>query len=222
MDVRIGLERKLTAEELILLYCAGEDSWESLGLQGNPTNPSKRRSVLGVHWRTDVEAETPTLWPPDVKSWLIWKDLDARENWGQVDKGTTGWMASSTEWAWVLGNSRSWWWTGRPGVLRFMGSQRVGHDWATELNWIEFALIHGPNILGSYAMLLFTALDFTSITSHIHNWVFFCFGSVSSFVLELFLHSSSVAFWGPTDLGSSSFSVLYFCRFILFMGFLRH
>ena len=85
----------------------------------------------------------------------------------------------------------------------------------------QFTLIHESNIPGSYAVLLFTALDFTSITSLIHNWVFFCFGSVSSFVLELFLHSSSVAFWGPTDLGSSSFSVLYFCLFILFMGFLR-
>ena len=48
-----------------------------------------------------------------------------------------GWMASLTRWTWVCVNSRSWRWTGRPGVLRFMGSQRVGHDWATELNWTE-------------------------------------------------------------------------------------
>ena len=49
-----------------------------------------------------------------------------------------GWqrMASRTQWTWVWVNSGSWWWTGRPGVLRFMGSQRVGHDWATELNWM--------------------------------------------------------------------------------------
>ena len=45
------------------------------------------------------------------------------------------WMASLTQWTWVFVDSRSWWWTGRPGVLRFMGSQRVGHDWVTELNW---------------------------------------------------------------------------------------
>ena len=45
------------------------------------------------------------------------------------------WMATRTWWTWVWVNSGSWWWTGRPGVLRFMGSQRVGHDWATELNW---------------------------------------------------------------------------------------
>ena len=46
-------------------------------------------------------------------------------------------MASLTRWTWVWVNSGSWWWTGRPGVLRFMGSQRVGHDWATELNWTD-------------------------------------------------------------------------------------
>ena len=56
-------------------------------------------------------------------------------------------MASLTRWTWVWVNSRSWWWTGRPGVLQFMGSQRVGHDWATELNWteIDFREIIGLN-----------------------------------------------------------------------------
>ena len=53
------------------------------------------------------------------------------------DRGWDGWMASRTQWTWVWVNSRSCWWTGRHGVLRFMGSQRVGHDWATELNWTE-------------------------------------------------------------------------------------
>ena len=53
------------------------------------------------------------------------------------NRGWDSWMASPTQWAWVWVNSRSLWWTGRPGVLRFMGLQRVGHDWATELNWTE-------------------------------------------------------------------------------------
>ena len=53
------------------------------------------------------------------------------------DRGWDGWMASPTQWTWVWVNSGSWWSTGRPGMLRFMGSQRVGHDWATELNWTE-------------------------------------------------------------------------------------
>ena len=53
------------------------------------------------------------------------------------DRGWDSWMASSTRWTWVWVNSGSWWWTGRPGILRFMGSQRVRHDRATELNWTE-------------------------------------------------------------------------------------
>ena len=53
------------------------------------------------------------------------------------DRGWDGWMASPTRWTRVWVDSRSWWWTGRPGMLQFMGSQRVGHDWATELNWTE-------------------------------------------------------------------------------------
>ena len=51
------------------------------------------------------------------------------------DRGWDGWRASPTWWTWVWVNSGSWWWTGRPGLLQFMGSQRVGHDWASELNW---------------------------------------------------------------------------------------
>ena len=90
-----------------------------------------------------------------------------------------------------------------------MGSQRVGHDWVTELNW--FTLIHGPNILGSYAVLFFTASDFTYITSHIQTGHCFHFGSISSFFLELFFHSCPVAYWAPTDQGSTSFSVISFC-----------
>ena len=80
------------------------------------------------------------LWPPHAKSWLIGKELSCWEGLGargeEDDRGWDGWMASRTRWMWVWVNSRSWWWTGRPGVLRFMGSQRVGHDWVTELNWI--------------------------------------------------------------------------------------
>ena len=53
------------------------------------------------------------------------------------DRRWDGWMASPTRWAWVWVNSGSWWWTGRPGMLQFMGSQRVRHDWVTELNWTE-------------------------------------------------------------------------------------
>ena len=64
---------------------------------------------------------------------LIWESLRAVGEGD--DKGWDGWMASPTRWTWVWVDFGSWWWTGRPGMLRFMGSQRVGHDWATELNW---------------------------------------------------------------------------------------
>ena len=91
--------------------------------------------------RTDAEAETPVLCPPRVKSWLIGKDPDAGIGEGLGaggegdNRGWDGWMTSLTRWTWVWVNSGSWWWTGRPGMLWFMGSQRGGHDWVTELNW---------------------------------------------------------------------------------------
>ena len=53
------------------------------------------------------------------------------------DRGWDGWMASPTWWTWIWASSRSWWWTGRPGVLQSMGSQWLGHDWVTELNWAD-------------------------------------------------------------------------------------
>ena len=85
----------------MLLNCGvGEDSWESLGLQGDPTSPilkeiSPEYSLEGLMLKlklqlqtsTDVEAEI--LWPPDAKGWLIWKDPDAGKDWGQEEKGTT-------------------------------------------------------------------------------------------------------------------------------------
>ena len=104
-----------------------------------PVHPKENQSWLFIG-RTDVEAETSILWPPDAKNWFIWKNPDAGKDWRPEDKGTTrfdGWMASLTQWTWVWVNSWSWWWTGRPGVLQSMGLQRVGHDWVTELNWIS-------------------------------------------------------------------------------------
>ena len=82
----------------------------------------------------------------DRRIWIViniqhWKRLWCWEGLGAGgegdDRGWDGWMASLTRWTWVSVNSRSWWWTGRPGVLRFMGSQRVGHDWVTDLTWLS-------------------------------------------------------------------------------------
>ena len=110
------LESLLDCKEIQLIHPKGDKSWVFIG-------------------RTDVKAENPILWPPDAKSWLIGKDLDAAKDWGQEKKETTGWdgwLASPTQWTWVCVDSRSWWWTGRPGVLRFTGSQGVRHDLVTE------------------------------------------------------------------------------------------
>ena len=76
--------------ELMLLNCGvGEDSWESLGLQEDPpVHPKGNQSWIFIG-RTDAKAETPIFWPPDVKSWLIWKAPDAKKDWRQEKKGTT-------------------------------------------------------------------------------------------------------------------------------------
>ena len=202
---------------------AREDSWESLGQQGDQTNQSERIQILNIHWKDwcwSRSYNTLAIWCEEQTHWTrpwcwektegrrrmgqwrircldgitysmdislskLWEIVKYREAWRDVihgvaksqtrlnwyqtefemwtdiegklvdakcwegleaggegdDRGWEGWMASPTWWTWVWVNSRSWWWTGRPGVLRFMGSPRVGHDWATELNWTSF-IIH--------------------------------------------------------------------------------
>ena len=125
---------------LNFLNCGvGEDSWESLGLQGDPTSPFWRRSALGVHWKDWCWSWNSSTLATSCKELTHWKRFWCWEGLGAGgkgdDRGWDGWMASPTRWTWVWVNSGSWWWTGRPGMLRFMGLQRVRHDWATELNW---------------------------------------------------------------------------------------
>ena len=150
IDVRVGLWRKLSAKELMVLNCGvGEDSWESLGLQGDPTSPSSRRSVLSVHWKDwcwSWNSNTLATWWEELthlkRPWC-WEKLGAGGEGD--DKGWDGWMASPTQWTWIWVDFWSWW-TGRPGMLQFTGSQRVGHDWATELNWTEDLYGGGPRL----------------------------------------------------------------------------
>ena len=125
----------------MLLHCSvGEDSWESLGLQGDPTSPSEGDQSWVFIGRTDAKAEAPILWPPFAKNWLIGKDWcweRLKEGGEGGYKGWDDWMASLIQWTWVGVSSGSWWWTGRPGVLQSTGLQRAGHDWMTELNWMS-------------------------------------------------------------------------------------
>ena len=146
MDVRVGLGTRLSTEELMLLNCGvGEDSWESLGLQGDPTSPFWRRSALGVPWKEWFWSWNSNTLATSCEELTHWKRVWCWEGLGaggeKDDRGWDGWMASLTRWTWVWVNSGRWWWTGRLGVLRFMGSQRVGHDWATELNWMFIAAL---------------------------------------------------------------------------------
>ena len=112
------LESPLDCKEIQPVHPKGDQSWLFIG-------------------STDVEAESPILWPPDVKSWLTGRDPDVGKNWIHEEKGMTEdemvrWHHWLNGHVWV--NSGSWWWTGRPGVLETMGSQRVGHDSETELH----------------------------------------------------------------------------------------
>ena len=128
MDVRVGLWRKLSAEELMLLNCGvGEDSWESLDCKEiQPVHPKGDQSWVLIG-RTDAEAETLNTLATSCEELTHWKKPWCWEGLGAGgegdDRGWDGWVASPTWWTWVWVVSRSWWWTGRPGVLRFMEFQ---------------------------------------------------------------------------------------------------
>ena len=127
---KVGL--KLNIQKTKIMASSSITSWQ-------PVHPKGDQSWEFI-WRTDVEAETPILWPPDVKSWLSWKDPDAGKDWGQEEKRTT--EDEMVEWHHQLDRhdlcklrelvmAREVW----RAVVH--GVQRVGHDWVTELNWTE-------------------------------------------------------------------------------------
>jgi len=98
------------------------------------------------------------------------------------DRGWDGWMASLTRWTWVWINSGSWWWTGRPGVLWFMGSQRVGHDWATDLVSSDLMSV---SISQSIPPSLPT---WCSLICSLHLCLYFCFANKIIYTIFSIFH----------------------------------
>ena len=142
MDVRVGLWRKLSTT--FELWC-----WRRL-LRVPWTARRSSQSILkeispGCSLEGMVLKLNLQYFGHLCEEFTHWKRLWCWERLGAGgegdDRGWDGWKASLTWWMWVWVNSGSWWWTGRPGLLRFMGSQRVGHNWATELNAIEMIYI---------------------------------------------------------------------------------
>ena len=125
-------------EQLMLLNCDVGDSWESLGLQGDQTSQSWRKSLLNIHWKDwcwSWNSNTLATWCKELTHWKRPWCCERLKAGGEGDDiGWDGWMASLTRWTWVWTSSGSLWWTGKPGMLQCMGSQRVGHNWATKLS----------------------------------------------------------------------------------------
>ena len=109
----------------MLLNCGvGEDSWESLGLQGGPTSPFEGDQPWDFFGRNDVEAETPVLWPPHAKSWFTGKDSDTGRDWGQEEKGRTEDMMAGWH-HWLDGRESEW----TPGVGDGQGGLACCDSW---------------------------------------------------------------------------------------------
>ena len=127
----------------MLLNCGvGEDSWQSLGLQGEPTSQSW---ILNIHrkdwfwnWSFNSLATSGKELTPWKRPWC-WERLKVGGEGD--DRGRDGQMASLTQWTWVWANSGSWWWTEKAGMLQSMVSQRVRYNWVTEFNWTELSII---------------------------------------------------------------------------------
>ena len=148
MDARVGLWRRLSAKELMLLnYGVGED------LRAPWTARRSNQSILKEinleysleDWCWSWSSNILVTWCKEPTHWKrpwFWERLKAG---GEDDRGWDGWMASPTWWTWVWVSSGSWRWTGRLGMLQSMALQRVGHDWVTELNWTEPVVVTKVN-----------------------------------------------------------------------------
>ena len=186
MDVRVGLWRRLSAKNWCFWTVVLEKTLES---------PLDCKEIQPVHFkgdgswvffgRNDAKAETPVVWPPHVKSWLIGKDSDAGRDWGQEEKGTT--EDEMAEWPhWLDGREFEW----TPGDGDGQGGlvccdswgRRVRHDWATELNWTDsFYFMYA--YVSLHALYLLIGWQISCIY-HVGCWIFLCSSNVLTFVLK--------------------------------------
>ena len=154
----------------MLLNCGvGEDSW-LLPWTAGRSNQSILKDICPEYplkdWCWSWNSSTLATWSEELTHWQrpwCWERLRAGEDGD--DRGWDGWMASLTQWKWVWVTSGSWWWTGRLGMLQSMGSQRVGHDWATELNRTERALVDRKD----QHLYLYWNASFLSLALHPHQ-----------------------------------------------------
>ena len=143
MHVWLGLQRKLSNKESMLLYC-----WRSLlriPWTARRSNQSVLKEIIleySFSGMNETEAEILILWPPNLNNWIIGKEPDVGKDWTKEENDTTD--DEMVEWHHQLDGHElrklwAWWWTGKPSVLQPMGSQRVRHDWQTELTDTSFA-----------------------------------------------------------------------------------
>ena len=128
--VQLDSKARRSTKELMPLNCrVGEDSWEPVGLQGDPTSQSLGKSTLNTHWKDccwSWNSSILVIWWQHLTHWKspwCWEIMRAEGEEGI--RGWDGWMASPMQWTWTWTNFRGWWETGRPGMLQPMGSQGV-------------------------------------------------------------------------------------------------
>ena len=180
------LDSPLDCKEIQPVHPKGDQSWVFIG-------------------RTDVEAETPVLWPPDAKNWLIWKDPDAGKDWGQEEKGMTedkmvGWhhQLNGHGFGWIPGvgdgqGGLCWWWTGRHAAVHGVAKSRtLLSDWTdgTEAMIFTFLMLSfkpafhshlSPSLRGSLVPLCYLSLGWYLL----HIWGYWYFSWESWFQLEI-------------------------------------
>ena len=166
------------------------------GLQGDPTSPFWRRSALGFLWKEWCSSWNSSTLATSCEELTHWKRPWCWEGLGAGGEGDNrawdGWMASPTRWTWVWVNSGSWWWMGRPGVLWFMGLQRVGHDWVTELNWTDHIFFIHPSTdghLGCWHVLTVVNSATMNTGMQVSFWTIVCRYMPRSGILGLYGNS---------------------------------